>query len=118
MLRNKVLGNIGEEIAVNYLRVKGYKILDRNYRTRYGEIDIILLIEDLLVFVEVKTRRNNKYGDPVESVNYNKVNKIINTANNYLANKKMYNFNVRFDVVEIKFDKIPKINHIKDAFRH
>jgi len=118
MIGNKVIGNIGEELAVNYLRGKGYRVLDRNYRSRCGELDIILLKDEVLVFVEVKTRRSDKYGAPREAVNYHKVNKIVNTANNYLIHKKMSSYNVRFDVIEICFDKIPRINHIKDAFRH
>lgn len=119
---NKKIGKFGEDKAVSYLKIKGYKILSRNYRSgRGGEIDIIA--EDrkgILVFVEVKTRTNNSMGDPADAVNYYKKKNIINTALKYIHKNRLYEQDARFDVIEViprySFLKIPKINHIKEAF--
>ncbi|MFN1911072.1 YraN family protein [Clostridioides difficile] len=71
-MNNKEKGDFGEEIAVNYLLSKGAKILEKNYRLRIGEVDIIANIGDEVVFVEVKSRSNIKYGYPCESVDFKK----------------------------------------------
>lgn len=116
---NKKIGDYGENCAATYLKLKGYNILERNYRAgRGGEIDIIC--EDkkgVLVFAEVKTRSNNKMGDPSEAVNYYKKKNIINTALKYIHRNNLHEKDARFDVIEVlTVMKIPKINHIKDAF--
>lgn len=114
-MNNKEKGEIGENIASKYLISKGANIIERNYKIKSGEIDIIAKLDNELVFIEVKSRTNNKYGSPSESVNNKKINKITNTAKYYMLINNLYDTPVRFDVVEIYFqDK--KLKHIVNAF--
>jgi putative endonuclease len=105
MLNNRELGNLGEDLAIQYLIKKEYIIINRNYRTRYGEIDIIAQNKDYLVFIEVKARKNTNFGYPREAVNFTKQRKIKNLANYYLLKENKTNSNIRFDVVEVFLDK-------------
>lgn len=73
---NKVTGNKGEGIASNYLDNKGYRIVERNFRTRFGEIDIVCWDKDILVFVEVKTKIGHDFGEPEDMVNKNKLKQV------------------------------------------
>lgn len=73
----------GEDIAASYLREKGYQIIARNYRLRNGEIDIIAIFDNVLVFIEVKTRSSNEYGSPLEAIGYYKLKALIRTAEVY-----------------------------------
>ncbi|HWR39017.1 MAG TPA: YraN family protein [Patescibacteria group bacterium] len=125
-MNRKALGNSGEDAAEHYLRERGYEILNRNYRTRLGEIDIIARegrggktsADASLVFVEVKTRRSLCCGSPGEAVNYFKQQKIIATAQCYLNMVKQPEAICRFDVLEI-YMPVPgeiRYNHIKNAF--
>lgn len=119
LLNNKDIGNFGEDIAVSYLLKQGYILLARNYRTRTGEIDIILRKDDTLCFVEVKTRYNNKFGSPAECVGQKKRVSIIKTSLRYIAAERLYKLNARFDVVEILLnytDDSYLINHLAGAF--
>ena len=116
----KTIGNFGEEEAVKFLRKKGYKILECNFNVRGGEIDIIAHKSGYVVFVEVKTRKDNSLGSGAEAVTYTKRQRIIKAAQCYLL--KVGECDVRFDVVEVtgniensKF-KLQKINHIENAF--
>jgi len=116
----KTIGNFGESEAVLYLRKKGYKILECNYNVRGGEIDIVTQKGEYVVFVEVKTRKNDQLGTGAEAVTYTKRQRIIKAAQHYLL--KIGNCDVRFDVVEVtgsiengKF-KLQKLNHIENAF--
>lgn len=110
----KELGIQGEVTAKEYLENLGYKIVATNYKNKIGEIDIICKDKDILVFVEVKTRQNLKFGYPREAVNYYKQQKIRNVASGYLKFKGLYEkVSVRFDVVDIVGDKL---THIKNAF--
>lgn len=104
-----------ELIANKYLQNKGYKILETNFTSRFGEIDIIALYEDTLIFVEVKARKNTEFGYPREYVTTSKTKKIISTANYYLLKNKYDDINCRFDVIEI-FIEEKRINHIENAF--
>lgn len=119
-ISNKDIGNYGETLSCRYLTAKGYKILERNFRNRLGEIDIICIFKNILVFVEVKSRYTKNYGYPLEAVNYKKQRNIIRLAESYIKFKKLYNLNIRFDVIEIFFnsenDKF-SVNHLPDAFR-
>ncbi len=81
---NKIKGNLGEDIAAEALKEQGYTIVARNYRKRYGEIDIIAQKSKTLYFVEVKTRRNEEFGNPLESVTPGKQRKIYRVAEAYL----------------------------------
>ncbi|GBE41847.1 MAG TPA: YraN family protein [Nitrospirae bacterium] len=111
-----MLGQHGEELAVKFLREKGYKIKIRNYKTRIGEIDIIAGDGDTLVFIEVKTRESLEYGHPFEAVNARKRKKIANVAMLYL--KRFEELPpCRFDIVSIYINNgIPECELIKDAF--
>jgi len=112
----KRLGIIGELLAALYLILKFYKIIARNYRTRYGEIDIICFKHRTLIFVEVKARRTAKYG--VETaVTAAKQRRIFNAAAMYVKNNKAYSsYKIRFDVIAINFSRAPYIKHYKNAF--
>lgn len=115
----KETGNIGEDYAVKYLKKHGCKILTRNYRKKYGEIDIVAKSGDYILFVEVKTRHNNPYTQPYEAVDFRKQKKIIITSSAYLSEFKLDSF-CRFDVCEVFVDentlKLDHINYIKNAF--
>ena len=120
-VRNKITGRCGEDAAAAFLKKKGYKIVEQNYRNKIGEIDIIAKNKENLVFVEVKTRKSEKFGTPAEAVTYYKKQKIVNTAKWYLS----YNpteLNIRFDVVEVygSFDgtvfNLDEINHYEQVF--
>ena len=109
-------GKQGEEIAVNYLIEKGYEILERNWRNRHNEIDIIAKDGKELVIVEVKTRKSNNYGEPDLAVNKQKQRLLISAANAYIFRNKL-DIDTRFDIISIVFkDDKPVIDHIEDAF--
>lgn len=110
---NKVVGNLGEQTAKNYLIKNGYKILTTNYSCRFGEIDIIAMDKECLVFIEVKTRTSGKYGHPENAVNYWKKKHLELTARNYIDYKRMGNYIARFDVVEV-FAKYADNNFIAE----
>ncbi|MCI1943895.1 YraN family protein [Clostridium luticellarii] len=117
---NKDIGSLGEDVAENYLKENGYIILERNFRCKTGEVDIIGKDGSYLCFIEVKSRYDKLYGNPCEAVNYPKRIKIYRTANMYIIKKKLFKFNFRFDVIEIIFNtynNIPSIKLIKDAFQ-
>jgi putative endonuclease len=115
---NLKLGKLGEEKAKKYLSMRFYKILETNYRTRAGEIDIIAKDGDCVVFVEVKTRTNDHYGSPCEAVSYYKQKHMVNVAKSYIA-KTGFELECRFDVIEVVINnnifKTAKINHIKNV---
>lgn len=98
-------GILGEDIAFFHLKKLGYKIIDKNFKSISGEIDIIAIDGEDLVFIEVKARMNDSNGFPCESVDTKKQERIKNTARYYLQSKKIKNVNVRFDVLEILFNE-------------
>ncbi|MEF9991858.1 MAG: YraN family protein [Romboutsia sp.] len=114
-MNNKEKGNFGESIASKYLISKGAQVLERNYRIKSGEIDIIAKLDNEIVFIEVKSRTNTNYGTPCEAVNYKKIKKITDTAKYYMLINHLYDSSIRFDVVEI-YLKEKKLNHIVNAF--
>lgn len=117
---NKDIGGYCENLAKDYLIKDNYNIVDCNFRNFLGEIDIICTHNNLLIIVEVKGRYNYNYGLPKESISYSKQKSIINVATSYISYKKLFNFNVRFDVIEVYLNPqntLVKINHIRDAFR-
>ena len=110
-------GKLCELRTCFYLLLRGYIILDRNYHSRFGEIDIIARKKDTVVFVEVKARGENAFYQPAFAVDVYKQRKIIKTAQFYLINKKYDDMDIRFDVVELfKKGKRIRINHIINAF--
>lgn len=109
-------GNEGECLAATYLEEKGYRIVHRNYRYKHSEIDLIAEQNNLLVFVEVKTRTSVSFGYPEEFVDEKKIEKILEGADQYLFETN-WNGNVRYDIVSIKLRKgAPMIDHFEDAF--
>ena len=109
----KLLGRVGEKKAVDFLKKKGYKILETNYKTHIGEIDIIAMDKENTVFIEVKTRSGGDYGAPSEAINLKKQEKYFKVATEYLIRNGKMDTPCRFDVVEIEDGKI---NLIFDAF--
>ena len=104
-LGRKELGAKGEEIAVRYLKSRGYRIVERNYRIRLGEIDIIAEQGDDLVFIEVKTRSDTHFGSPFESVTARKQKQLSKVALEYISKQGCHDRPARFDVVGIEFHK-------------
>lgn len=121
MGRNNLVGAWGESLAGEYLRKKRYKLVAVNYRTRYGEIDLIVSDRKYLVFVEVKLRKSAKFARASEFVDYHKQNRLRITAEIYLSQHPT-DLQPRFDVIEIYApDGVatvkPEINHLEDAFQ-
>ena len=114
-MNNRIVGNLGEEEAVKHLKKNGYNIIERNYRLKTGEIDIIATIDDFLVFVEVKLRVSDRFGRPADAVGRNKINKIVKTSLHYMQKNNSFDKMVRYDVIEISFGEI---NHIEGAFEY
>lgn len=115
--KRHILGINGEKIATEYLNKNNYKIIERNFRCRQGEIDIIAYDKKCkeYVFVEVKTRTNFEYGKPIDSVNKMKQKHIASATKYYIYLNNIENKYIRFDIIEIyKKDKYI-INHIKNA---
>jgi len=101
---NKIIGRSGEKIAVNYLEGLGYKIICENYKCKAGEIDLISVKGNEIIFTEVKTRTNLSYGYPFEAVTRGKLKKIKETSKYFLSNNIILenkNYNFRFDVISI-----------------
>ena len=107
------MGRAGEKRAIDFIKKKGFKILETNYKTVFGEIDIIAEEKGVLVFIEVKTRSNDNYGNPCEAVDKRKQEKYYKTATYYLQKAKKTDAECRFDVIEIENGEI---NHIFNAF--
>lgn len=95
-------GHSGEKAAARFLQRQGYKILVRNYRVRWGEIDLVCRHEGVLVFVEVKTRSEGSWGSPAEAVTHGKQRRLVRAARSYLSELDVQGMPVRFDVVEVR----------------
>ncbi len=115
---NLTLGARGESIAAAFLKGQKYAIIERNYRCKAGEVDIVAREGKTLVFVEVKTRRNTSYGPPQLAVTPFKQRQISKAALTWLAKKKLHDTSARFDVIAIilREHEVPAIEHIKNAF--
>lgn len=114
-MNNIEKGKYGEKLASRYLKIKGYKILEENYTNKIGEIDIICRTKKNLIFVEVKSRSNSKYGYPREAVDIKKQKKIRRISSLYLLENNLKNIQFRYDVLEVNLNT-EKINHIENAF--
>ena len=116
--RRIALGKTGEDRACRFLREKGYSIVQTNYRTKCGEIDIIARQGPVLVFIEVKTRRSTTFGSPLLAVTAKKQRQISMVAQEYLSKNKLFESDARFDVVGMKIDMSDRveIEHIENAF--
>lgn len=108
------LGIRGENEAVEYLKKQKYKVLQRNFRCHYGEIDIVAKEGEYYVFVEVKLRTTYSFGAPREAVDYYKQKTIVQCASRWMYEKRLVGAKVRFDVVEVYSDRIALY---RDAFR-
>ncbi len=117
-MNTRLLGAMGEQCAARYLRKKGYDIFSANFSINTGEIDIVAFKDNILCFVEVKTRREGGMFAPAEAVGYSKRENLKSTASAYM-NKCGFNYEYRFDIVEVLVDenmKVTSINHIENAF--
>lgn len=116
-MQKKELGKKGEEMAIQFLKKNGYRILGRNYVCKMGEMDIIAREKDTLVFIEVKTRTSTTFGPPQLAVNPSKQMQLSKVALNFLKEKQLEDARARFDVVAILLKaKGEEIELIKDAF--
>ena len=113
------LGRRGEALAARELRRRGYVILERRWRCRLGEIDIVARDGDILVLVEVKARSRSDYGPPIDAVDREKRRKLERLARAYLQGKRLENVPVRFDLVGVTFSpgEEPRVDLFRDAFR-
>lgn len=116
MTNKRIFGNIGEELSQKYLKEIGYEILEKNFRCKQGEIDIIAKDKEEYVFIEVKTRSNLNYGKPREAVCNFKQKHIVKCTKYYLYIHNLNNVYVRFDVLEVYLnDERYKIEHLKNV---
>ena len=117
MDNRRSLGDRGEDMAAAHLKKQGYKILERNYRTPLGEIDLVARHQGVLVIIEVKTRRSRRFGSPQEAVHPAKQERLRNLAEYYLQQQGLGEVMVRFDVVGILWQEgKPQIEVIEGAF--
>jgi len=118
MATHNDFGNIGEALAAKHLEQKGFQIIEKNWRFKKAEIDIIGLKNDLLIIVEVKSRSYNYYGAPQHFISPKKIRLLVEAANEYI-NQKEINVDVRFDVIGVlKENGGFKIEHLENAFLH
>ena len=118
MSKEKIgLGNKGEELAADFLRGNGYKIIYRNYKTKLGEIDIIAEEKDTFCFIEVKARTSDRFGLGSEAVSRLKQRQVAKAALSFLKEKSLLNRKARFDVVSIDYSCLKaRVDLIKNAF--
>lgn len=117
---NKDIGNYGESLAESYLVSLGVLIIDKNFKCKQGEIDLICRDDNYITFIEVKTRYSSQFETPADSVTYKKQRKIFKTAQFYIMINMLQNMNFRFDVIEVILntsDNRYDISIIKNAFQ-
>jgi putative endonuclease len=112
----KLLGKAGEDRASKFLTKQGYRILERNYRTRNGEIDLIALHQGTIAFIEVKTRTSDAFGAPELAVTAQKQRRMVKAALGYIKFKKLHQVPCRFDVVAISTATEKEVSLIQNAF--
>jgi putative endonuclease len=108
------IGKKGEQLAAEFLMKKGFEIIARNYRHGRAEIDLIVRRDDWLIFVEVKARSSNDFGEPEEFVDVRKMNKLFEAAEEYIYSTDWHG-HIRFDIVSVKLGKEPVIELFEDA---
>ena len=113
-MNTRKVGQRGEDVAVEYLKLHGYVILSRNFNCHFGEIDVVAWDGEYVAFVEVKSRSDTSFGLPREAVDWRKQKTIVKCAEYWLYKNKRVGVPVRFDVVEVLSGEV---NHIVDAFR-
>jgi len=118
MATHNELGNQGEQLAVEFLQKNSYQILERNWRFKKAEVDIIAIKNEILAVIEVKTRSSNYFGNPQDFVNQKKIQLLVEAINEYVISKEI-DVEVRFDIIAILKNKNDfKIEHLEDAFLH
>ena len=116
-MNNKEKGNIGENLAAEYLEKIGYKILERNWRySKTGEIDIIAMDKSALVFVEVKARKSLSFGHPFEAIDEKKYNQVHTIAKAYMSQTDIKYQSCRIDGISVILSNPPEITHLKNLF--
>jgi putative endonuclease len=116
MAQHNDTGKAGEAHAMRHLQSKGFQILETNYRAKHAEIDLIAQGDKLLIFVEVKTRTNVRYGNPEEFVDHTKAKLVMKAAEQYIFATD-WPYDVRFDIVAVTiYGDDVQIKHIEDAF--
>ncbi|WP_347172737.1 YraN family protein [Polaribacter uvawellassae] len=116
MAEHNILGEKGEQLAVDYLVQNNYKIIARNYRFLKAEVDIIVQKEDILAAVEVKTRSTSDFGNPQDFINPKKIKLLVSAMDNFVVENDL-DVEVRFDIIAIVKQKNAfQIEHLKDAF--
>jgi len=115
---SKNIGKLGEDLASNYLKQSKFTIIERNYKTNFGEIDIIALRDNSIYFIEVKTRSNINKGKPFESINYFKLKHLKKTINYYLLKNPKKNYKLKLAVISliVTNNKIFKIDFYDDLY--
>lgn len=117
-LHNKQLGKLGEDLASDYLENKGYKLVKRNFKARYGEIDIIAVHNKTLIFVEVKTRIGDEYGVPEEAVTRRKLREVSQTAQYFSLTHERLPEQMRIDVIAIELTEsggLSALRHLENV---
>lgn len=118
MALHNLIGEIGEEIAVKYLKKEGYYILERNYRNKFGEIDIIAVQNNCTVFIEVKSRSSERYLELIESLYQQQIQHLRQAALFYFAENNRHFTSIRFDLIALKIDpaarNIDKLKHYQN----
>ncbi|MBO5454211.1 MAG: YraN family protein [Clostridia bacterium] len=118
MSYNKAIGDLGEDAVAKFIRKKHFRILERNYACRYGEIDIIAKRKKELIFIEVKTRSSKAYGGGVSAVNFHKRRNIVLTSQHFMRSID-YNGPRRYDIAEVYINEnkeVSEINYIENGF--
>jgi len=116
-MNKRYLGKHFEEYATNYLKEKGYKILDRNFNCSYGEIDIIAKKDNILCFIEVKARSKKDFGSPLEAITINKQKRMVKVAQYYCLKNNLKETPLRFEAIGIDLSfNPPRIEHIMNIF--
>lgn len=114
-MNTRRVGESGEDLACRYLEKQGYKILERNkHYSRFCELDIIAKEKDTVVFVEVKARKNNNFGTPLDAITKTKYANIKKGVSFYLSENKVKNF--RIDVIAVTYEPSLKIEHLKNIY--
>ena len=112
-MNKKDVGILGEKLALNYLKKRGYKIVEKNYRCKAGEIDLVATEKDYLVFIEVRTKTSSYFGRPSESITYVKKKKLITLAFTYLGAHYKINTLWRIDFIAIELDNNGVLKNIE-----
>ncbi|MFM7661282.1 MAG: YraN family protein [Bacteroidota bacterium] len=115
-MNNADLGTFGEQLACDFIRKKKYQIIDRNYRFKKNEIDIVAKKDNKLIIIEVKTRQTSEIGEPWQAVSKQKQKQVIKVANHYVQNNNI-ELETRFDIISIIHNSfITELIHIEEAF--